>query len=693
LQLATISGLAGAHVKALSLLGRSSEILDVTARYIPTYEEGGDVDNVAAMKVLRIDALVNLRRIDEADAALRDTALLSHRISGMEARRLKGWVSRYRAEVTGLASEQTPAPAVPSEDLLGMLSAAIDVTLEGEEAARMKKMVAGLDPTNRLDLANPAHYQQLLDSLNQGDQYLTGGSGAQSENTVRAKIRNASAVFVHGTPKPDVIRQSLADLESSLAWAKEHGVSELANDAHWGLYLCHSRLNQPSEAADALIQLRSSLESLRTGMKDPLKRGGVFGAYPNLFKAMCENLQKAARAEDLLVAIESSKGRAIADRLTSGSEAVVADQAAYSAVARIPRLTRRERFHYVTFFVDDPCVYAAFVSSRGEIQAIDPIPVCSQELRDAATEVDPRLWQKGSKNLSARLAPLVAWLDGLLARGTVARGDHICYSADDDFTNVPLHYIAFRGGILLDWFSVSRVHSAFHLDRVLDRESARFERFAGVVVPLRQDLDKATADTFVANLDAPWKWLHDHGLEGHATRLADASLERVIDEPLDHRIVHFATHGWFPKDQGNPYRDSFLLLADRRGLPDAKRLREHAGKLTPSIILESKLNLEDSHISMMACVSGLAREGIAGDTLGLDWAFIQAGASSLMSTHWDIGAASAARFFQAFYEKWIGSGQSRASAFRETALQLLDGDYSPRALQQWTAFSLTGDFR
>ena len=76
----------------------------------------------------------------------------------------------------------------------------------------------------------------------------------------------------------------------------------------------------------------------------------------------------------------------------------------------------------------------------------------------------------------------------------------------------------------------------------------------------------------------------------------------------------------------------------------------------------------------MACVSGLAKEGIAGDTLGLDWAFIQAGAASLISTHWDISAASAARFFTLFYDKWIAGKLSRASAFRATMLELLNGD-------------------
>jgi CHAT domain-containing protein len=290
----------------------------------------------------------------------------------------------------------------------------------------------------------------------------------------------------------------------------------------------------------------------------------------------------------------------------------------------------------------------------------------------------------------------VAWLDGLLAQGIVEKGDHICYSADDDFNNVPLHYLAFRDGILLDWFSVSRVHTAFHLERVLSNEVNRgFDRFAGFVVPMRQDLDKKGSDAFLTNLDAPLKWLEEHGLSGKPVRLSEATLDNVRGQSLDHRIVHFSTHGQFPEKGGNPFHDSYLLLADTGGLPDETRVirGEHMGKLTPSGILDTGLDLEGSHISLMACVSGLAKEGIAGDALGLDWAFIQAGASSLVSTHWNIGAANAARFFTSFYSKWLEGKQSRASAFRATMIELLAGDRSPAALRQWTAFSLTGDFR
>ncbi len=559
----------------------------------------------------------------------------------------------------------------------------------------LNQQAKNLDPGDRLDPDYPKPFDQLLDLPKTGGE-LPAPRQEDPEMLVRSRVRNASAIFVDGMQDRPTIHHSLANLEASLAWAREHKIAEIENDALWGIYLCHSRLQEPSEAADALILLRDSLESLRRGIRDPQKRDSAFGIYKYLFNPLCENLSKAGRAQDLLEAIESSKGRVIADRLTEQREDVVADSATYRCVARLPELARRNRFHYLTYFVDATCVYAVLVSKKGTIHSIHPIQIQSSELRNAAASADPGQWGKPSQYVCARLAPLVAWLDALLKQGIVEKGDHICFSTCDDFDNIPLHYLRFRTGILLDWFSTSRVHSAFHLDLVLNRKTGgSLDRFVSFVVPLREDLDRKDPEAFLSNLDAPWEWLRNHGLRGEPVRLEDATLKRLTKTPLDHQIVHFSTHGRSAGEGGTPFRNSFLILAGNEGLPDNESIDKgtHKAILTPGCILETKLNFEGSHVSMMACVSAQANEGIAGDALGLDWAFIQSGAASLISTHWSVNAAGAARFFILFYEKWLKEKQSRGSACRAAMLELLNGDHSPDSLRQWAAFSLTGDFR
>jgi hypothetical protein len=699
----TLSILAVSHAKALSLMGRSKQVIEATDRYIPIYEKLGEHQNLPTLKLLRIEALVNLKRIDDAFEGLQDRSIFDDPVARIEAERLKGVVDRLRAGVTELAPKQAPASAALSpETLLEVMTKAVDSTFEGDNGEALKESLRRLDVGKRVDVNNPTQYKQLLETLRKAESFFTKG-GPASELTVRQKIRDASAIFVHGNPEPAVIRASLAELESGHQWAREHRSTELENDALWGIYLCRNRLKSPSEAADALIALRNNLESMRSGIKDPLKRGGIFSTYRYLFNALCEQLYIARRSSDLFEAIESSKGRAIADRLTAQDAGIVADSAIYASVQRIPALARRERFHYLTYFVDEKCVYAVLVSKQGKIHAIDPIQISNEALREAAEAVDPKSWGRPlpqdpatrTLDVSVRLAPLVAWFDKLMSEGIVEKGDHVCYSSDDDFYNIPLQYLRFRDGILVDWVSLSRVHSAFHLDRVLSSERRNApKRYVGFVVPLTQDVAKKTGGEMLKNLDAPLLWLRDHGRDGESIRLENATLKRLARESLDHRIVHFSTHGWFPK-KGNPFYDSYLLLAGAGGLPDKERAAgdDREGKLTPNAIFESKLDLDGSHVAMMACVSGLAKEGIGGDALGLDWAFIQAGASCVVSTHWEVSAACAARFFELYYGKWIGEQKSRAAALRETVIELLHGESKPETLHDWIGFTLTGDFR
>src|ERR1700693_57524 len=93
------------------------------------------------------------------------------------------------------------------------------------------------------------------------------------------------------------------------------------------------------------------------------------------------------------------------------------------------------------------------------------------------------------------------------------------------------------------------------------------------------------------------------------------------------RVIHFATHGTFPsrdlQDRNpNPFQASGLAFAKDGILPSLALVA--AGKAddalwTPERVLD--LRFDGSHVTLQACVSGLAKEGIGGDALGLELAF------------------------------------------------------------------------
>ena len=175
------------------------------------------------------------------------------------------------------------------------------------------------------------------------------------------------------------------------------------------------------------------------------------------------------------------------------------------------------------------------------------------------------------------------------------------------------------------------------------------------------------------------------------------SIQHLRDLDLGNSILHFSTHGFFPRKEAdkNPFTHSGALISDGETLPDRNEVAkgEISHLLSPGKLTSNELRMRDSHVTLMACVSGLSREGLGGDALGLDWALVQAGATSILASHWMVSAADSAVFFELFYQKWLKEKQNRGQAFRETVKELRSGDGSTSEPHCWAAFSLSGDWR
>lgn len=720
----TLSGLAFHYVNALNLLGRSDDVLSFTECFIPYYGRVaaanaplpgldaaraaearlGEQQNVQSLKTARLGALVNLQRIDEAEAMLKDPQLRGNPATDIEIDRLEGKIRDIKSKIFRVPGERTaprdpqPAMAAAVEKLAGSMG---DLP-----PALMEKLRKTLASSKQTDASSPAGFGDLLKVLAAGERVLTGGDAVDNEWTLKRIVREASGIFVlHKQPPTETIEKSLAELERALGSARLKGLSEVQNDALWGIYLCHSRLAQPSEAADALITLRQNLERLRAGIADPVERGGVFSAYSHLSGALCEKLHAAGRAEDLLVAIEASKGRGIADILTRKSSRITADADIYRSAEQLPSLTRRHDFHYLSYFVNTENVYAVFVSKQGQVHLLPAVKMLKDDVREAALAAEPRKWgrpldydaARNASNVSEALAPLAAILEPLMDRRVLAAGDHICYSPHDSFYNVPFQYLRLRSKCVADFFSVSRAHNAFQVARVLRASSAaKPSEFFGFIVPTAQDMRQEDWSSREASLARPVALLSKL-MRGEEHRGAAASLARLKSLDLRAHILHFSTHGIFPSlsEAQNPFTESGLVMADGTNLPDENALgaKGRPMVLTPEKVLYGDLDLSDSHVSVMACVSGLARDGLGGDALGMDWAFLQAGAASLLSSHWQVNADLAAEFFCLFYEAWLGEGKGRAQAMRESIRRLRAREGDAAGPYSWAAFSLTGDWR
>lgn len=182
----------------------------------------------------------------------------------------------------------------------------------------------------------------------------------------------------------------------------------------------------------------------------------------------------------------------------------------------------------------------------------------------------------------------------------------------------------------------------------------------------------------------------------------DASLHKVLSGCKKNQLIHFSTHGFFPLDD-NPFDNSGLLLSNNNMLPklftydpNYKYKNEGEHLLSPERLLNNKeIQLNNSHVSLQACVAGYAREGIGGDALGIEWAFLQKGASSLVSTFWNIDINNSNEFYKYFYEEWLEKGLSKAIAHQQAILKLKNSISSTNVPCEyyWAGYGLIGDWR
>lgn len=682
----TLSSLANCYVRASNMLGKSEDAVRFAEAVIPYYAKI-EPENLHSIKLGRIQALINLNRLSEADELLNDPELPGNPVTDMEYDRLRKQVDKLMGAVTEARPSEGPVSGKMSDESVALIQSALSkLASESGLSEDVIGAIQGLASSPRLDASVPQDHARLLDLLRQGESLLLRGSTGDSEISVRQRIRDATGIFMAFKSPPDAaLKKSLAALQQALGWADANNLVELQNDALWGIYLCHSRLKDMSAGADALIRLRANLETTRAGIVDVTRRAGAFSQFNYLFAASCEKLYRANRIEEMFEAIEASKGRAVADLLTQRANRPVADSDVYSAARAIPALCRAHKFHYLTFFVDDDVTYAVFVSSSGQMHAPEPSPLGRAAIRDAAVPV--------TADSAARLAPLLGFLTALMIDGSVRPDDHLCVSADEDLANVPFGCLPLAGRLLADFLTTSRIHNAWHLAHVLERPVARPRGYLGVVVPSSQNVTANGWGAMRASMRKPIERLA-RLLPGESLEGAAASRAALATRDLRGRVVHFSTHGMFPGDEPGltPFADSGLLLGDGQQLPDVNAIKTDS-VLTPRAVLDDNLNLSESHASLMACVSGLSREGIGGDALGMEWALLQAGATSVLSTHWNVSASMAGTFLDLFYEEWLQRELSRAQAWRGTIATLRGAGGSPASMESWAAFTLTGDWR
>ncbi len=201
----------------------------------------------------------------------------------------------------------------------------------------------------------------------------------------------------------------------------------------------------------------------------------------------------------------------------------------------------------------------------------------------------------------------------------------------------------------------------------------------------------------IASLLADRKWKVDIFTQ-------EMAIEDAVKKANSPRVLHIATHGKFLSDidrtssvfggsfdkqkaGGNPLLRSFLVFAGADS-PDSikKKLNNDDGFLTAYEAMN--LNLDKTELVVLsACETGLGEIRNGEGVYGLQRAFIQAGAKTVIMSLWSVSDEATQELMSIFYKEWLG-GKAKRDAFRTAQMKLKEKYPSP---YYWGAFVMVGE--
>lgn len=432
------------------------------------------------------------------------------------------------------------------------------------------------------------------------------------------------------------------------------------------------------EACTVVEAIRSRVDRTRLGTSSLGLRASIGGGFAHLAPRLA-SLRAATGVgpPGVFDAIEWAKGRALADE---HELAPVGLDDLHGAVAGTG-------LHYLTLLLDDMALHAVFVSCRGR-----PVHWRIDLPRPNAVAMAVMKMRAGHP-WSADLPGILDGLPCPSRDGELRVTDTVLVAPHKDLHLLPLHGLMLRDGKPLGpRVSVVRVHGAAQVLRCLKAPARRPRRWVAARVPLAS-CDGALHRSQFATVERQLRRLPGRVvLEEH--RADAASIWAAVTPGC---LLHLMCHGGLRRSRvpEDCYLDSGLALAHGGRLPTLADSRSEHHLFTPRALDaqcaragHGRNSVEGAHVTMQACVSGHARANPQGDAVGLEWAFLLAGAASVLSTHWNVELAAASRFCALFYDAWLGSGEmTRSQAWRSAASQLCEEAPDSNV---WQAFTLSG---
>ena len=421
-----------------------------------------------------------------------------------------------------------------------------------------------------------------------------------------------------------------------------------------------------ADRADSLFLASiKRIEESRTDLSSELTTYFIEDERLEVYRTYVNFLLTRDRPSEAFDYFEKSKARNLLDLLSSGKEMEVA--------------ATKDNSWIIEYFLHPDGSYA-FVISPDRVTAI---PIGGRDMTNKFVKEYLALIKRPKKNteasiqLSHRLYQAV-WEP---IEQKVSLPSRLTIIPDESLYYLPFESLSDGREFLVERYEFVYAPSAM-ISRALEYRSKNSERNGRIAVLSRsrypEHKQKRLKEPDLSYVQSETVYIRDL-FDGRAMVFMDESLtKRVLSDSAMFRssIVHFAAHGI--NDIDKPSQSSILLCE-----PDSAS----DGSFTVGEI--QNLNFENKLIVLSACETSLGRLLTGEGMLGLTRAFMAAGASSIVSTLWNVYDESTSEFMRMFYGVLVNQNISAAGALREAKRKMIrSGKWNDPAY--WAPFVIWG---
>jgi len=304
---------------------------------------------------------------------------------------------------------------------------------------------------------------------------------------------------------------------------------------------------------------------------------------------------------------------------------------------------------------------------------VQTVPVTREELREQVRELlaqlkaDPLLPEAWRSSAQALYGWLIEPLQRALPPARPNRPRQLVIVPHDVLHYLPYGLLNDGEHILLEDYTVLYAPSASSLPFILEKEPAQAETLLAMAHPEAPGAPQL--GSAVAEAERVAALYGTQALVG-----VEASESRFKAEAGQYDLLHVAAHSDYRL--ANPLFSAILLQA---GEGEDGRLEVHE-------VLDLDLP-ETDLVVLSACETHLAALSEGDELVGLERAFLRAGAPSLVTTLWPVDDAATAALMERFYVH-LREGAAKADALRLAQLETRAERPNP---YYWAGFVLVGD--